>query len=57
MACTEKILCFIASGKWIVTQSYIKSCLKESTFLDENNYQVSQKFPHSKLAQISLKFV
>ncbi|RMZ95575.1 SMC5-SMC6 complex localization factor 1 isoform X1 [Brachionus plicatilis] len=57
IVCTEKILCFIAAGKWIVTQTYIKNCLKESKFLDETPFQVSLKFPKSKLAQISYKWM
>lgn len=56
MECTEKILCFIAAGKWIVTPSYIKNSYRENRFLNEEEFHVSIKFPRSKLAMVSLKW-
>lgn len=54
---SEKILCFIASGKWIVTQSYLKDSFKEKRFLEEKDYHIFNKFPHSKFAFVSMKYV
>lgn len=56
MDCTEKILCFIAAGKWILTQSYLKNCIKQNELLDEEQYHVSKRFNKSKLAVVSLKW-
>lgn len=57
MDCTEKILCFIAAGKWILTHSYLKHSLQKRMFLDEEEFHVSKRFKNSKLASVSLKFV
>lgn len=54
--CTEKILCFIASGKWIITHTYLKRCLNEKKFLKEDDFHVSKRFKDSKLATVSLKW-
>lgn len=56
MECTEKILCFIAAGKWILTQAYLRDSLVNGKFLDEENYHVSKEFQTSKLALVSLKY-
>ncbi|XP_008182892.1 DNA topoisomerase 2-binding protein 1-A-like [Acyrthosiphon pisum] len=36
---TEKYLCSLASGKWILHPSYIDDCLKENCFLPEDKYE------------------
>jgi len=56
MECTEKILCFIAAGKWVVTHSYLKRCLAERKFVKEDEFHVSKRFKNSKLANVSLRW-
>uniref|UniRef100_A0A2H8TDB5 DNA topoisomerase 2-binding protein 1 n=2 Tax=Melanaphis sacchari TaxID=742174 RepID=A0A2H8TDB5_9HEMI len=36
---SEKYLCSLASGKWILHPSYIDDCLKENCFLSEDKYE------------------
>jgi hypothetical protein len=52
---TEKILCFIASGKWILTEEYVRSSQKQRRFVDEADFHVALTFDNSKLAQASFK--
>lgn len=54
MATTEKILCFISAGKWVLTKEYIAECVKQEKFVDENDYHVCNFYPESKLAKVSL---
>ncbi len=56
MESTEKILCFVASGKWVITHSYLKRCLAEKRFVNEDDSHVSKRFKKSKLANVSLKW-
>lgn len=56
MECTEKILCFIAAGKWIITHSYLKHSLRAGKFLTEEEFHVSFHRLDSKLASVSLKW-
>ena len=53
---TEKILCFIAAGKWILRLSYVKDSLHAKKWLNESNYHISVKYVHSKLANVALKY-
>lgn len=55
MESTEKILCFIAAGKWILRLSYVKDSLNAKKWLDEKNYHISHKYYNSKLANVALK--
>jgi hypothetical protein len=50
---TEKLIGFIAAGKWILTQSYLKYSLKANRFLDETSYHISEGFTLSQLAKVS----
>jgi hypothetical protein len=52
---TEKILCFIASGKWILTTEYVTNSHAQGRFLDEADYHVATVFDNSKLALGSYK--
>ncbi len=52
---TEKILCFIAAGKWILRLSYVKDSLNAKQWLNEMTYHISHKYPNSKLANVALK--
>ncbi len=54
MSTTEKILCFISAGKWVLTKEYIAECVKKEKFVDENDFHVFNFYPESKLAKVSL---
>jgi hypothetical protein len=53
MSTTEKILCFIAAGKWVLTKEYISECVKEERFVNEIDFHVCNQYPKSKLASVS----
>ncbi|ETV79057.1 hypothetical protein H257_07822 [Aphanomyces astaci] len=36
---TEKVVCGMASGKWILTPAYLKQCLAKGTFVDEAPFE------------------
>ena len=54
--CTEKTLCFVATGKWIVTREYVQASIIAGHFLDEEAYQISEVLPDTRLAGASLKY-
>jgi len=53
MSTSEKILCFISAGKWVLTKEYISECVKEERFIDETDFHVYNQYAESKLAKVS----
>ena len=53
MSTSEKILCFISAGKWVLTKAYISECVKEERFIDETDFHVYNQYAESKLAKVS----
>jgi hypothetical protein len=55
METSEKILCFIVAGKWILSSSYIDTSVEENGFVDEYNFEAVLEHCCSKLAMVSHK--
>jgi hypothetical protein len=50
---SEKMLAFVAAGKWILTPSYIQASVNAKCFLDELPYHIFLAYPRLTLAHAS----
>ena len=53
---SEKVLCFIAAGKYILRKSFLQDSFRKNMFLNEQDYHIVKRNGAVKLAKVSLRY-